>query len=126
MSARGLTPLVGRKQEIGLFLERWNQVKEGQGHVVLLSGEAGIGKSRLVHVFKGVVTDDPSICLESRCVPYYQNTALYPVTELFHRIWQLQEEEAPDEKLRKVEEALRQYRLPLDEAVPLLSRRRTQ
>src|SRR5207244_3648498 len=47
-SARGLTPLVGREQEVGLLLERWNQVKEGQGQVVLLTGEGGIGKSRLV------------------------------------------------------------------------------
>jgi class 3 adenylate cyclase len=45
---RGLTPLVGREQEVGLLLERWNQVKEGQGQVVLLTGEGGIGKSRLV------------------------------------------------------------------------------
>ena len=48
--ARGLTPLVGREQETGLLLERWGQVKDGQGQVVLLSGEGGIGKSRLVHL----------------------------------------------------------------------------
>ena len=48
----GLTPLVGREQEVGLLLERWAQVKDGVGQVVLLSGEAGIGKSRLVQVLK--------------------------------------------------------------------------
>ena len=46
--ARGLTPLVGREHELGLLLDRWQQAKEGDGQVVLLSGEAGIGKSRLV------------------------------------------------------------------------------
>jgi hypothetical protein len=51
-SARGLTPLVGREQEVGLLLERWNQAKERQGQVVLLPGEGGIGKSRLVQVLK--------------------------------------------------------------------------
>jgi AAA ATPase domain len=45
---RGLTPLVGREQEVGLLLERWAEAKAGQGHVVLLTGDAGIGKSRLV------------------------------------------------------------------------------
>src|SRR5439155_21949672 len=45
---RGLTPLVGREQEVGLLLERWAEVKAGHGHVVLLTGSAGIGKSRLV------------------------------------------------------------------------------
>src|SRR5437870_13703338 len=48
--ARGLTPLVGREQEVGLLVERWEQVKAGQGHVVLLTGDAGIGKSRLVQI----------------------------------------------------------------------------
>ena len=47
---RGLTPLVGREQEVGLLVERWEQVKAGQGHVVLLTGDAGIGKSRLVQI----------------------------------------------------------------------------
>ncbi len=49
---RGLTPLVGREQEVGLLIERWAQVREAQGQVILLSGEAGIGKSRLVQVLK--------------------------------------------------------------------------
>ena len=55
----GLTPLVGRKQEVGLLLERWAQVKEGLGQVVLLSGEAGIGKSRLVQVLKAQLAAEP-------------------------------------------------------------------
>src|SRR5262249_37794221 len=49
---RGLTPLVGREQEVGLLVERWEQVKAGQGQVVLLTGDAGIGKSRLVQMLK--------------------------------------------------------------------------
>jgi class 3 adenylate cyclase len=83
---RGLTPLVGREQEVGLLLERWRWVKEGQGQVVLLSGEAGIGKSRLVQVLKDHVTSEPHTRLECRSLPHYQNSALYPIIDLFHRL----------------------------------------
>jgi class 3 adenylate cyclase len=71
----GLTPLVGREQEMGLLLERWTQVKEGLGQVVWLSGEAGIGKSRLVQVLKDHVANEPHLRWECRCSPYYQNSA---------------------------------------------------
>src|SRR5215831_4607098 len=70
----GLTPLVGREQEIGLLRERWGQVKEGSGQVVLLSGEAGIGKSRLVQVLTEHVATEPQAWLTPcQCSPYYQN-----------------------------------------------------
>ena len=75
----GLTPLVGREQEIGLLRERWAQVKEGVGQVVLLSGEAGIGKSRLVQVLTEHVASEPQAWLTPcQCSPYHQHTALYP------------------------------------------------
>src|SRR5262249_34977147 len=56
---RGLTPLVGRDSEVTLLLERWQQVKAGHGHVVLLTGDAGIGKSRLVQMLKEHVANEP-------------------------------------------------------------------
>ena len=70
-----LTPLVGRQQEMGLLLERWAQMREGMGQVVVLSGEAGIGKSRLVQEVKTHVAGEPHTRLECRCSPYYQNSA---------------------------------------------------
>jgi class 3 adenylate cyclase len=79
---RGLTPLVGCEQEVGLLLERWEQVKAGHGHVVLLSGDGGIGKSRLVQTLKDHVATESHVRWECRSVPYYQNTALYPLTDL--------------------------------------------
>jgi class 3 adenylate cyclase/predicted ATPase len=118
-SARGLTPLVGREQEVGLVLERWEQVKAGHGHVVLLSGDAGIGKSRLVQMLKEHVANEPHVRWECRSSEYSQNTALYPLIELFQRIWQLEAHETPDAKLAKLEHALSQYRLPLEDSVPL-------
>jgi len=75
---RGLTPLVGREQEVGILLERWAQVKNGHGHVVLLTGDAGIGKSRLVQMLKEHVANEPHVRWECRSLQYYQNTALYP------------------------------------------------
>jgi class 3 adenylate cyclase len=118
---RGLTPLVGRESEVALLLDRWEQVKAGHGHVVLLSGEGGIGKSRLVQVLKDHVANEPRVRWECRSVPYYQNTALYPLTDLFQRLLQWQHDETPDEKVAKLEQLLRQYRLPLEETVPLFA-----
>jgi TOMM system kinase/cyclase fusion protein len=119
----GLTPLVGREQEVGLLLERWEQVKEGVGQVVLLSGEAGIGKSRLVQVLKDQVATEPQAWLTPcQCSPYYQNTALYPWIELLERLaLRFEREESPQQKLRKLEGYLVQYGLPLAEVVPLFA-----
>jgi class 3 adenylate cyclase len=121
VNAHGLTPLVGREQEVGLLLERWAQVKAGQGQVILLSGEAGIGKSRLVQVLKDHVASEPHTRWECRSVPYYQNTALFPLVELFQRLLQFQSEDTPDTKFGKLEQTLSQYRLPLDESVQLFA-----
>jgi class 3 adenylate cyclase len=118
---RGLTPLVGREQEVGLLVERWEQVKAGHGQVILLSGDAGIGKSRLVQVLKEHVANQPHTCWECRSLSYFEHTALFPLTDLFHRLLRFQAEESPDEKLEKLEQMLRQYRLSVEESVPLFA-----
>jgi predicted ATPase len=115
---RGLTPLVGREPEVRLLLECWEQVKEGQGQVVLLSAEAGIGKSRLVRVLRERIAGETQAWLECRCSPYHQNSALYPLIDLVQRILQFRRDDSPEEKLSKLENALSQYRLPLEETVP--------
>jgi predicted ATPase len=74
--ATGLTPLVGREVEVSLLRERWAQSRDGLGQVVLLSGEAGIGKSRLVHVLTERVVDAGAPRLTLRCSPYHTNSAL--------------------------------------------------
>jgi class 3 adenylate cyclase len=119
----GLTPLVAREQEIGLLRERWAQVKEGVGQVVLLSGEAGIGKSRLVQVLQEQVAAEPQAWLTPcQCSPYHQNTALYPWIDLLERVaLGFEREEASQQKLRKLEGFVVQYGLPLAEAIPLLA-----
>src|SRR4030095_7078176 len=75
---RGLTPLVGRESEVTLLQERWSHAKAGHGQVVLLSGEAGIGKSRLVQVLKDHVAHELHVRWECRSSEYSQNTALFP------------------------------------------------
>src|SRR5262249_12008074 len=119
----GMTRVVGRAQEVGLLRERWAQVKDGRGQVVLLSGEAGIGKSRLVQVLQEHVTTESQAWLTPcQCSPYYQNTALYPMIDLLERVLlHLEREESPLQKLHKLEGFLVQYGLPLAEAVPLLA-----
>src|SRR5262249_58582616 len=121
VSTRGLTPLVGRESAVTLLLERWEQAKAGHGQVILLSGEAGIGKSRLVQVLKDHVANEPHVRWECRRVENSQNTALFPLVELFQRLLQFEAHETPDAKLAKLEHALSQYRLPFDESVQLFS-----
>jgi class 3 adenylate cyclase len=118
---RGLTPLVGREQEGGLLVERWEQVQVGQGQVVFLTGEAGIGKSRLVQRLKEHVADEPSIRWECRNAEYYQNTALFPLVDLFQRIWRFEAQETPEETCGTLEPALSQSRVPVEESVPLFA-----
>jgi TOMM system kinase/cyclase fusion protein len=123
IGSTGLTPLVGREQEVGLLRERWAQVKDGLGQVVLLSGEAGIGKSRLVQVLQQHVAVEPQAWLTPcQCSPYHQHTALYPMIDLLERVvLQFDREEPPEQKLNKLEGFLVQHGLPLVEAVPLFA-----
>jgi class 3 adenylate cyclase len=117
----GLTPLVGREQEVKLLLERWAQAKDGTGQVVLLSGEAGIGKSRLVQVVKECVAAEPHLWWECRCSPYYQNSALYPVIDLMQRALQFQRDDSLEAKLGKLEGALAPCDVSLPDVVPLFA-----
>ncbi|KRT65572.1 MAG: hypothetical protein XU11_C0024G0035, partial [Candidatus Dadabacteria bacterium CSP1-2] len=103
--SKGLTPLIGREQEVELLLKSWERVKEGEGQVVLLSGEAGIGKSRLVQVMKERLAGETHIRIESRCSPYYQNSALYPIIDQLQRLL-FRRQDSYEEKLSKLERAL--------------------
>jgi hypothetical protein len=105
-ATHGLTPLVGREAEITLLRERWAQSAEGLGQVVLLSGEAGIGKSRLVRVLTERVVDDGVPRLTLRCSPYHTNSAFYPVIEHLQRLLHWHHEAPPEVRLTTLEQAL--------------------
>src|SRR5262245_29886858 len=118
---RRLTQRVVRGREVGLLLERWAQVKDRHGQVVLLTGDPGIGKSRLVQMLKDHVVNKPHVRWECRSVEHSQNTALFLLTDLFQRLLQFQAEDTPNAKLAKLEQMLSQYRLPVEESVQLLA-----
>jgi len=122
-SRRGLTPLMGREQEVGLLLARWEQVKDGLGQVVLLSGEAGIGKSRLVQELQAHVATEPQAWLTPcQCSPYHRHSVLYPMIDLLERVvLQFDHQESPEQKRNKLEGLLVQRGLPLAETVPLFA-----
>jgi len=118
---KGLTPLVGREHEVGLLRARWTQATDEMGQVVMLSGEAGIGKSRLVQVLKEHLREEVHTRIECQCSPYYQNTAFYPVVTYFQRCLRFIWEELVAERLRKLEDALAPYGFACAEVVPLLA-----
>src|SRR4030095_16053344 len=119
--AAGLTPFVGRENEVGLLRERWAQGKEGRGQVVVLSGEAGIGKSRLVQVLQEHLVGEGYTKLEGRCSPYAQQSPLYPVIEQVQRWFQWRQDDTLQAKLHKLEESLEAAGFVLEEAVPLFA-----
>ena len=121
VSARGRTPLVGRESEMTLLLERWAQVKDGSGQVVLLSGEPGIGKTKIAQTLKDYVADEPHTRLECRSSPYFTNSALYPIIDMVQRTLRFQADDTPETKLDKLEQNLSQYHLPTHETVPLFA-----
>jgi predicted ATPase len=120
-AARGLTPLVGREHKVGLLRDRWAQSQAGRGHIVVLSGEAGIGKSRLVQVVKDEIIGAAALRIEYRCSPYHQHSALYPVIAHLARVLAVRQDDTPEDRLRKLEDALRLSPLPLEEVLPLFA-----
>ena len=116
-----LTPLVGREHELGILLERWAWAKDGDGQVVLLSGEPGIGKSRVIRTLRERLGDEPHTPLSNYCSPHHTNSALHPVIDLLERAARLDRDEPPEEQLAKLEAVLGRSSDRLDEVVPLLA-----
>ena len=104
--ATGLTPLVGREHEVALLLDRWQQARDGEGQVVLLSGEPGIGKSRIARGLDEHLTGETLSRLSHQCSPYYVDTALHPTIEQLERAAGFQRNDTPDAKLDKLEALL--------------------
>jgi len=115
-----LTPLVGRDEEIDLLLRRWARAKAGDGQIILVSGEAGLGKSRITAAFEERLHAEPHLRLRYFCSPYHQDSALYPIIDLLGRAAGFTGNDPPAAKLEKLE-ALLARTAPPDEDVALLA-----
>lgn len=116
-----LAPLVGRRQELGLLLDRWQQAKEGEGQVVLLAGEAGIGKSRLVQALRDRLAVEPHIHLGHQGSPHHQDSPLWPVIAQLERAAGFARGDDPARKLAKLEALLAQGNDDIARAMPLMA-----
>jgi class 3 adenylate cyclase/tetratricopeptide (TPR) repeat protein len=120
IAARGLTPFIGREEELRLLLNRWQQVREGEGQVVLVIGEAGIGKSRLIGEFHERIRDTPHTWVESAGEQLFENTPFHALTEMLSQWLELQAGNNVDEQVSHLERALALAGLKLAEAAPLI------
>src|SRR6201997_2830831 len=115
------TPLIGRGEEIDLLLRRWEQAKRGDGCVVLISGEPGIGKSRIAETIVERLGGEPHTRLRYFCSPHHQDSALYPIVTHLERAAGFRREDTVEERLEKLEAVLTEAINDLTEAVPLLA-----
>lgn len=122
-AARGrrLTPLVGREGELDLLLGRWQRARAGDGQVVLLSGEAGIGKSRIAEALGERIAGEQHIRLRCQCSPYHGNSALYPFIQQLERAADLRRGDTVEQKLDKLEALLAKSAPHIREMAPLFA-----
>jgi class 3 adenylate cyclase len=115
------TPLVGRTEEIDLLMRRWEQAKAGNGCVVLLSGEPGVGKSRIAQAVVERLADEPHTRLRYFCSPHHQNSPLHPSIAQLKRAAGFRRDDTDEQRLAKLEAVLAQATDDLGEAMPLLA-----
>lgn len=118
---QGLNSLIGRETELGLMRERWQQAVCGEGQVLILSGEAGIGKSRLMRALREDISGEPHFCLRYQCSPYHSNTALYPVIHRLERAAGFSNNDSVARRLDKLEDLLRLATPDISDVAPLFA-----
>ncbi|MFC6636864.1 adenylate/guanylate cyclase domain-containing protein [Sulfitobacter sediminilitoris] len=119
-TAIGITPLVGRLGDLELMQDRWRHAVSGEGQVVLLSGEAGIGKSRMIRQLYEALETQPKSILRYQCSHYFENVALHPVAGAMERAAQFERSDGPDAKFDKLEVILMKTSRPFDETAALV------
>jgi class 3 adenylate cyclase/predicted ATPase len=106
MHGSALTPLVGRDEELDLLLRRWRQAKSGKGSTVLISGEPGIGKSRLIVELEQRIATEPHVSLRYFCTPHYRDSPLHPIIARWEQAAGFVRGDGSEEKLLKLEAML--------------------
>ncbi|MDK1494174.1 AAA family ATPase [Sinorhizobium sp. 7-81] len=117
----GVTPFVGREQEIALLMDRWSQASEGEGQVVLISADPGMGKSRITQILREHLTSEAHTRLRYQCSPHHRNSTLYPIIDQLERAAGIGPQDTADSKLDKLETVLAQSATNLVEVVPLFA-----
>jgi DNA-binding winged helix-turn-helix (wHTH) protein/tetratricopeptide (TPR) repeat protein/energy-coupling factor transporter ATP-binding protein EcfA2 len=102
----GWSSLVGRTAELELLRSRWRQIVDGEGRVVVIAGEAGIGKSHLVHALQQRLADEPHLQVRFFCSPYHSTSAFFPISSYFERAAVFQGDETVGDRLDKLNELL--------------------
>ena len=102
-------PIVGRERELVFMLDSWQRATRGNGHAVLVSGEAGMGKSRLVEAFAERVRAEPHRLLRCQCSPYHRNSVLYPITQLLRHRLDIRRDLPGAENLQRIDSMLAQF-----------------
>jgi len=116
-----LTSFVGREQEIALLVGRWREAVDGEGQVVLLSGEAGIGKSRIAHSLCDRLADERYQTIQFQCSPYHTNTALYPAITFLRQAAGLASQDSTQAQLQKLDAMARESGIENQDTVSLLA-----
>ncbi|SIN89725.1 SAM domain (Sterile alpha motif) [Bradyrhizobium erythrophlei] len=95
-------PLIGRAHEMGLMLERWQLARQGEGQIVTVIGEAGIGKSRAIEALHEALAGEPYARINLQCSPYHSDSALYPVIQYLNRAARITATDAPNTRIEKL------------------------
>jgi class 3 adenylate cyclase/tetratricopeptide (TPR) repeat protein len=122
LSRGRLTPFVGREQEMGILVDRWERVVDGEGQTVLVQGAAGIGKSRLVLALRDRLPPDPHTWLECRGSLHTQGSAFHPMIELLEAGLAFSARDTPEEKSKKLERGIQLAGFDTRDAVPPIAR----
>ena len=116
-----MTPFVGREPEVALLLERWRDACAGEGKVALLSGEAGIGKSRILATLRERIADEPHVAVRYQCSPHHVNDAFYPIVSQIARAADFVAGEPAAARLEKLEAMAVRSRLAPKEIAPIVA-----
>jgi class 3 adenylate cyclase/tetratricopeptide (TPR) repeat protein len=114
-------PLIGRAHEMGLMLERWHLARQGEGQIVTVTGEAGIGKSRMIEALQDALADEPHMRVHLQCSPYHSDNVLYPVIRYLSRAAGFAATDTPEARIEKLGALFAERTASDTTAIPLLA-----